>query len=344
MLNDPHTSPLSTVSRAFLEDWLIALRSHCPPAQLAGFMDETGLAPDAHPRARVTHTQIVRLYQRVAIETGDEMMGLWSRPIRTGALKHLCASMRGSSSLAAALFRFSGFWNLLLDDFTLQLDRETVTGREALRISIVPRGAQTPQRFGHMLLLKLVHGIGSWLTGRELPLLEVGFAFPRPDFAEDYPILFPAPVRFGQTNSAITLDAALEDLPVSRNDAEMAAFLRNAPEGWIFTRSQNHALSLRLRGLLLRPDGLADQLEDVAATFGQTPRTLIRRLALEETSFQAIKDGLRRDLAIRDLTSGKSIDDTAQDIGFASTANFHRAFKRWTGVTPAAYRRGAGRA
>ncbi len=81
-----------------------------------------------------------------------------------------------------------------------------------------------------MLLLKLVHGIGSWLTGRELPLLEVGFAFPRPDFAEDYPILFPAPVRFGQTNSAITLDAALEDLPVSRNDAEMAAFLRNAPE------------------------------------------------------------------------------------------------------------------
>ena len=100
----------------------------------------------------------------------------------------------------------------------------------------------------------------------------------------------------------ITLDAALEDLPVSRNDAEMAAFLRNAPEGWIFTRSQNHALSLRLRGLLLRPDGLADQLKDVAATFGQTPRTLIRRLALEETSFQAIKDGLRRDLAAVGLT------------------------------------------
>jgi phage gp29-like protein len=60
----------------------------------------------------------------------------------------------------------------------------------------------------------------------------------------------------------------------------------------------------------------------------------------EATSFQSIKDGLRRDIAIRDLTqSVKSIEAISQDIGFASAANFHRAFKRWTDVTPGTYRK-----
>ncbi|WP_245708024.1 helix-turn-helix domain-containing protein [Celeribacter baekdonensis] len=64
-----------------------------------------------------------------------------------------------------------------------------------------------------------------------------------------------------------------------------------------------------------------------------------RRLSTENTSFQTIKDGLRRDLAIRDLAAGKSINAIAQDTGFASTANFHRAFKQWAGTTPVTYRR-----
>jgi len=66
---------------------------------------------------------------------------------------------------------------------------------------------------------------------------------------------------------------------------------------------------------------------------------LIRHLAAEGTSFQRIKDNLRRDIAIRDLAAGdKSIEAIAQDVGFASTANFHRAFKQWTSMTPGAYR------
>ena len=71
-----------------------------------------------------------------------------------------------------------------------------------------------------------------------------------------------------------------------------------------------------------------------------TPRTLIRRLEDNGTSFQAIKDGLRRDIAIRDLQAGrKSIEAIALDVGFSSAANFHRAFQRWTGSTPRSYRR-----
>lgn len=330
------TTVLPTVSRAFLDDWLSVLERKCGPAQLRRFLDVTKLADVSHPLARVTHDQIVRLYQMVAIETGDEMMGLWSRPIRAGALKHLCATVRDASSLSAALFRFTTFWNLLLDDYTLLLEEKD----DVLVVALVPQGQAAPQRFGHMLLLKLVHGIGSWLTGQELPVQRVDFAFARPVFAEDYAILFPAPVRFGQGHSAIAFEARLGELPVARSPDEMQAFLHRAPRDWIFTSYREHALPLRVREYVLLSDMLACSLPQAARAVNLTPRTFMRRLDAEGTSFQTIKDNLRRDIAIRDLSLGqKSIEAISQDLGFATAANLHRAFKRWTGVTPGSYRK-----
>jgi AraC-like DNA-binding protein len=327
---------LPTVSRAFLDDWLSVLHLKCTPDQVLRFLDETSLAGISHPLARVTHDQIVRLYQLVAVETGDEMMGLWSRPIRSGALKHLCATVRDASSLSAAMFRFTTYWNLLLDDYTLTLD----DSGDHLKISLTPRSDAPAQRFGHMLLLKLVHGIGSWLTGRELPVLGVNFAFARPDFAEDYAILFPAPVSFGHIHSAISFDISLAELPVARSNEEMHDFLIRAPRDWIFTTYREHALPLRVREYVQLSDALGCTLNEAALALNLTPRTFMRRLDAEGTSFQGIKDSLRRDIAIRDLTLGhKSIEAISQDLGFATPANLHRAFKRWTGVTPGAYRK-----
>lgn len=336
-MEPPYAAPiLPTVSRAFLQDWLDALALHCAAQPLTAFLSRIGLAQGAHPQARVTHDQIVRLYQWVAAQTGDEMMGLWSRPIRSGALKHLCTSVRGASSLSAALFRFASFWNLMLDDFELVLEDDG----DLIQLSLLPRGNAPPNRFGHMLLLKLVHGIASWLTGRELGLRAVGFAFDRPAFAQDYAILFPVQVGFGQIRSAIAFDASLGHLSVGRSDAEMLTFLSRAPRDWIFTTYREHALPLRIRDLLLSSERMAYHLEDAAQALHMTPRTLIRRLDGDGTSFQTIKDGVRRDIAMRDLAFGKkTIEAISHEIGFASAANFHRAFKTWTGATPGAYRR-----
>ena len=69
--------------------------------------------------------------------------------------------------------------------------------------------------------------------------------------------------------------------------------------------------------------------------------TLQRRLAADGTSFQALKDELRRDLAIVRLnTSTVPLAALADELGFADSAAFQRAFKSWTGSAPGAYRRG----
>lgn len=327
----------STVSSQFIADWLAALRPLCTQAQFETLLKRSDMAADqSNTHGRVTLDQIVCLYQLAAVETGDEMMGLWSRPIRPRALQHLLTSVREATSLASALYRFSTFWNLLLDDYQFEL----VETDNALVLRLNPQNNRPAQRFGHMLILKLAHGLVSWLSRHEVPVKAVEFAFERPEFEEDYAIIFPAPVQFDGPATSLSFDPGVLGAVQVRSSADLDLFLENAPRDWIFTRSREHTQSLRVRTYLSQTGWDDAHLTQTAQAIYMTPRTLIRRLEADGTSFQAIKDALRRDIAIRHLQTGrKSVETIAHDVGFSSAANFHRAFQRWTGNTPSSYRR-----
>jgi AraC-like DNA-binding protein len=329
-------SSLSTVSSAFIADWVAGLRLCSTSAQLASFLERVGLEEgEAQHSQRVTLDQIVHLYQIAAVETQDEMTGLWSRTIRPRALQHLLMTVREAGSLLSALHRFSTFWNLLLDDYQFDL----ISDGDQTQLQLRPIGLQQPQRFGHMLILKLAHGLISWLAGAEVPISRVEFAFARPALAGDYAVIFPATVTFSQSCSTLSFQTSHLGPAPSRSSGEAREFLDRAPRDWMFTSVRTHSHSLKVREYLFQNDWRNCRLIDAAQALKVTPRTLMRRLESEDTSFQDIKDGLRRDLAIRDLQEGlKSIDDISHEIGFSSSANFHRAFRRWTGVTPRSYR------
>lgn len=332
---------LTTVSAAFVQDWLDALTPLCSSDAMASLLVRSGMqaspmAPSMTPAQRVTLDEIARLYQLAAPETGDEMMGLWSRPIRPRALQHLVTVQREAGSLTSALYRFTTFWNLLLDDFRLDLRSDP----DEVKLTLTPYVPNTdPQRFGHMLLLKLAHGLLSWLAGVETPVQEVRFAFARPDFAADYAVVFPCPVAFDAPRTSIVFDPRQFTRPISRSPAEASVFLERAPLDWIFTGSRAHTNSLRVRAFLYGASWQTCQLPDAARALKMTARTLNRRLRDEGTSFQDIKDALRRDMAIRALQHGtNSIEQIAFDTGFSAPANFHRAFRKWTNRTPGSYR------
>ncbi len=337
-MNSPTAPTLySTVSRQFIADWLVALQPLCSPDEYLSLLKRANLLDDQDPlQGRVTLDQIVSLYRLAAVETGDEMMGLWARPVRPRALQHLLTSIREATSLGSALYRFSTFWNLILDDYQFAL----IETDSDISLTLRPNGDVPVQRFGHMLILKLAHGLMSWLATREVPVKGVRFAFEPPSFAQDYAIIFPAAVSFDSLQTSISF--AHEALgPVHlRSASELDVFLENAPRDWIFTRSREHTQSLRVRRLLGEMGWESANLTEAAAALHMTPRTLIRKLDADGTSFQSIKDDLRRDIAIRHLQIGeKNIEEIAYQVGFSSAANFHRAFQRWTGNTPSAYRR-----
>ncbi len=77
-----------------------------------------------------------------------------------------------------------------------------------------------------------------------------------------------------------------------------------------------------------------------AAALHMTPRTLNRRLEAEGSSFRAIRDALRRDLALSRIAKTRQpLADLAADLGYADPSAFYRAFVGWTGASPSAYRR-----
>ena len=74
-----------------------------------------------------------------------------------------------------------------------------------------------------------------------------------------------------------------------------------------------------------------------------SPSTLRHRLQSEGQSYASIKDEIRRDLAIEMLLHGhSSVGDIAAQVGFSEPSAFHRAFRKWTSKSPAAFRREAG--
>ena len=81
-------------------------------------------------------------------------------------------------------------------------------------------------------------------------------------------------------------------------------------------------------------------LEQVAEKLGTTARTLQRRLRDEQTSFQKLRDGLRYRQAqamLRDPAC--DVATIAATLGFSEPTTFHRAFKTWSGFSPAEFRR-----
>ena len=170
---------------------------------------------------------------------------------------------------------------------------------------------------------------------------ELRLRFPelRPTRAS-YGKIFPAPLHFEQRQSAFWIDSGLLQQPVRRDKAAVRAFLADARSNVIVPPAQGSASAQRVRSHLQQAQPAWPDLGATAEAMHMAPSTLQRRLAADGTSFQALKDELRRDLAIVRLnTSTVPLAALADELGFADSAAFQRAFKIWTGSAPGAYRR-----
>jgi AraC-like DNA-binding protein len=329
-LNPPSSTVSISVVNAFL--------SGADRAAIARLAGRSGIPYEllSKPGARVTEEQFSTLYRLLAVELDDEMPGIFSRPLRSGTLKFLCLSLLDAPNLGVALHRFGQFFHLILDEFRVVLNREDALGYVELVDNAAGPAVST---LGRELMLKLVHGVASWLIGQKIPLTRVDFEFHRPARTGDHLYLFPGPVQFGRQTTRLCFDAAYLDVPVRRRKSELKAFLGRAPEDWIFVSFAEQMVCHRVWRCIADCLPTPPTIDAVAGQLHYSVRTLCRRLEAEGTTFQAIKDEVRRDIAIQRLTqSADAIAEIAYDVGFDDPTAFHRAFRHWTGSTPAAYR------
>lgn len=297
------------------------------------------IAPELLQEAggRLTIEQFSKLYRQLALTLDDETPCFFSRPLRNGTLKFLCLGMLSAANLDIALHRFVSYFRLMLDDLGFEVTHLGGLTRIALIEHVRLKGSRV---LVHELMLKLVHGVASWMIGRKIPLAKVDFVFPRPARAPEYVYVFPGPAHFEQAQTALYIDSEYLAAPIRQDEGALSEFLRNAPADWLYVPFVDRILTHRMRDYL---EPRLDNMPTVASTARAlhfSVRTLSRRLAEEGTTFQVVKDELRRDLAILQLIKTElPIAAIGSAVGFDDPATFNRAFKLWTGSTPGAYRR-----
>ena len=234
--------------------------------------------------------------------------------------------------------RIAHTFRLLQDDVVMEPLREGALAGLGLRFTD-PLAAR--RAFLHEMLLRVFWRLLAWLAGGHLHATRFDFAFESPPYAGSYGKVFPASLNFGQQRSAFWFDQERLKEPVRRDETALRAFLSDAQANVVVPRRGDDEISARVRNHLQQAQPAWPDLGATAQSLHMTTVTLQRRLASEGTSFQSLKDELRRDVAIVRLsTSPISLGELAYEMGFADSAAFQRAFKGWTGSAPGTYRVG----
>jgi AraC-like DNA-binding protein len=269
-----------------------------------------------------------------------QVLSVFSR-LKAGDFGILDYVIRNSRTLGESLERLARYThvNNSIADCVLELDAERA------RVAFVqpPTVSSAFTRLSATAWLASCVVIVRQLVGAEFAPVEALLPNPEPGASERdaYRDLLRCPLRFGAPSAAFVVPRAELGRAVENADPALADLIEPHLERALADAgaSSRAAVPVR-RALVAMLGGQEPTLERVAKRLGTTPRTLQRRLRDEHTTFQDLLDAVRHELALVHVgKQAASIDEIAWLLGFSNGSAFHRAFKRWTGVTPGEFRR-----
>ncbi|WP_437625705.1 AraC family transcriptional regulator [Sorangium sp. So ce1151] len=289
------------------------------------------------PTARVPHDTVARAWTRIPELARDPAFGLHAAELLVGQLFDVvdfvtdqCGTVR---EVIGCVLRYQ---RLIHDAVDVRL---TVEGARA-RISQRFAGAAAPPQLSSFIM-------GLWvlrarvLTGVPFAPHRVTFAHPAPADRREYDRLLAVPLGFDADENAVLFDASFLDTPTVRSDPALGAVLRRHADELLARLPAEPSVRGALERHLI--EALGRGVPDVAAAaraLGMSARTLQRRLGDEGESYKSVLDEARRKLAVAHMRErGRTVSEVAFLLGFSEVSAFSRAFRRWTGHSPAAYRR-----
>lgn len=290
------------------------------------------------PDNRISFAQLVALYEKAAELTGDDNFGLHlGQSINPTAFDVVGYCALNSPTLGAAFTRVARYHSIWTDGalFTFATANDTS--------AIVYRYADTSigeHRQDAEMTIATVVTLCRNIASRDFAPASVEFQHNAPRDTSEHAQLFRCPVEFGAPANKLTFATSFLSLPIAKADASLCAVLDRHAEEMLTKFPPRDSLTDQVRSIItgeLR--GGDPSLERVADQLNLTPRTLQRKLQELSTSHNEILDHMRRQLAMRYLREHEmAICEVAYLLGFSEASSFHRAFKRWTGVTPKEFR------
>jgi AraC-like DNA-binding protein len=301
-----------------------------------------GLDVDAmqEPGARYPFRSMIRLWAEARNETGDPCIGLIAaQKIRPPALHALGLSWLASPTLLEGLHRIERYAQIVNSVLQFKLTVEGTRAKLA-RVPIETRLQPTDEAVDASLavIVKMCRAIAD----PHFAPMAVTFRHADNGHIEQYIDYFHCPVRFSATEDALYFDSAALRQPAPAGNRELAYHNDRAAERYLATLNPERVRD-KVKEILLTllPSGEATQ-EAVASSLNKSISTLQRQLKAEGVNYRELLDQTRRELAQQLLEERRyALSQIAYLLGFSDQGNFSRAFKRWTGRSPAAFRRRA---
>lgn len=179
-----------------------------------------------------------------------------------------------------------------------------------------------------------------WLSwGFDKGVKSVEFRHAKPEYAEVYETLFQCPVSFSQTNNRLEFFPETVYRPMPTSDAIKKESICNTLDKLMLSFEGETVISRKVRGAIRRLMGQKQvTLINVASELGVSERTLRRQLSAEGVNFRSMVDLVRKDMFDTLSGRGESLTSIAYLLGYSDQSAFTRAFRRWYGMSPSAYR------
>ena len=331
---------MATICNHHVISCMHGLRERNLPQQQA--LELAGINPAVmdQPNQRVHTDQVARLFKTVQETLDDEFMGFTQNNCKVGLFATMAELVSQCSTLGELLDKAVNFYNLVSNDIPMQLTR--AEGNAILSFTM-DKPNLDPEHFMTEFWLVIWHRFPSWYIGEPIRLKETHFTFGAPAHKSELQIMFPSQLQFNASANQLVFNAQYLEKPLVRSDQELATFVQNAPADVMTIPGSDSTLEAQIERIIAQrhPDKLVFvPIHDLAGELGISSQTLHRRLKDSATSYQKIKDNLRREAAINKLVNERvSVEKVADLVGFSESRSFTRAFKNWTGLTPRDYRK-----
>lgn len=311
--------------------------------QRTALLQRAALAADAvaDAGARLPVADVVALFEAAQHLSGRRDMGLeFAAQVRPGTFHVLGYALMTCRTLGEAIALVPHYRRLVFDIGYSEMRLSDLGPHVVLEWHVL----QPQFTYSPVLAEALIaswYAFGRWMAGVELPLRQVTFRHSAAGADAVFDQFFGCPVAFGQETNALVFDRVLLDMPLLQADETLHLAMREQARAAMEKTfgKPDAAQQVRTALIPLMPKCEAT-LAHCAQAMGWSTRSLQRRLSDAGTSFGAVLDAVRKDLAkvyVRDASL--SMLDVALLLGYAEQSSFTRAFRQWFGVNPLQWRR-----
>jgi AraC-like DNA-binding protein len=295
-----------------------------------------------NPKARFPVDSVSLLYASIAKELDDEFMGFTNERLKVGTFALMAEWVSRSRTLGELFEKGIRFYNQITSALNMSIEVKDD------HVYLTTEFSRPKLDFEHFYIEYwhvIWHRFASWYIGKPIKLLTTYINY-TPIDPEEFELLYRCPTNQKSKFNRLVFHKKYLQAPLVKTERDLEVFLNRAPIDLLTIPGEDTSLTAQINQLieprnLSSLDSLAiPKAKDLSSQLNISEQTLRRKLSLEGTSYQQIKDQLRHNIANKLLVSRTfTIGEVSTFLNFSEPRAFTRAYQQWSGIKPSDYKR-----